>query len=179
MFQRYPHAGVGECGLDKARTKQASLAQQKEVFTAHLEVAVARNRPLSPHCVRQYGGLLEMLPAPEAGPPVILHAWAGPADMVKPFAARGAYFSVGCREVQRLSPEALQAIPRDRLLVETDDAPLLPAEEGASGGDSPPAHALPRCIAALAAKLGEAGVEALGRIAAANAARAFAAKARG
>ena len=52
---------------------------------------------------------------------MVVHAWAGPQDLLAAFAAANVYFSVGTRELARLPPADLRAIPAERLLIETDD----------------------------------------------------------
>ena len=58
-LQKYPGAGVGECGLDKAIVKQVPLQQQEEILRFHLQLAASYNRPITLHCV----GCWDRLPA--------------------------------------------------------------------------------------------------------------------
>lgn len=137
-----PRAHVGEIGLDSwmldraapddprlAGLRRAPLAEQIEVFTAQLALAAADNRAASIHCIDAWGALFDTLKdavRPDRG--FLLHAYSGPAEMIKPFAALGAYFSFNGsyldskRENQR---EVFRHVPADRLLVETD-APAMP-----------------------------------------------------
>ncbi|MFZ9682453.1 MAG: TatD family hydrolase [Cephaloticoccus sp.] len=137
-----PRAHVGEIGLDRwmldrarpddprlAGLRRAPLDEQIEVFTTQLALAAADNRAASIHCIDAWGVLFDTLrasPRPDRG--FLLHAYAGPAEMIKPFAELGAYFSFNGsyldskRENQR---EVFRDVPADRLLVETD-APAMP-----------------------------------------------------
>jgi TatD DNase family protein len=137
-----PAAGVGEIGLDRwivdgvrpddprvAGLRVAPLAEQTEVFAAQLALAAELNRPASIHCVQAFGAVLDVLragPRPARG--FLLHGYAGPPEMVKPFTDLGAYFSFN---IELLEPrrrhrlENFRVIPADRLLVETD-APTKP-----------------------------------------------------
>jgi TatD DNase family protein len=137
-----PRARVGEIGLDRwildsakpddprlAGLRRAPLAEQKEVFVWQLELAATHNLAASVHCIDAWGALLETLRnsrRPERG--FLLHAYAGPVEMIKAFADLGAYFSFNGafldskREAQR---NTFKSIPADRLLVETD-APAMP-----------------------------------------------------
>ncbi len=137
-----PRARVGEIGLDRwildsakpddprlAGLRRAPLAEQKEVFVWQLELAATHNLAASIHCIDAWGALLDTLRQsrrPERG--FLLHAYAGSAELVQPFADLGAYFSFNGafldskRESQR---NTFKAIPSDRLLVETD-APAMP-----------------------------------------------------
>jgi len=137
-----PAAGVGEIGLDRwiidsarpddprlAGLRRASLTEQIEVFTAQLELAAADNRPVTIHCLDAWGALWDIVRTaslPTRG--FLLHAYSGPAEMVRGFAERGAYFSFNSsfldpRKVRHR--DTFKTIPRDRVLVETD-APAMP-----------------------------------------------------
>lgn len=135
-------AKVGEIGLDRwmldraapddprlAGLRRAPLDEQTEVFAAQLRLAAAANRAASIHCIDAWGALLATLqhtPLPARG--FLLHAYAGPVEMVPAFADLGAYFSFNGsfldskRDRQRA---AFKSVPADRLLVETD-APAMP-----------------------------------------------------
>lgn len=137
-----PRARVGEIGLDRwildsakpddprlAGMRRAPLDEQKEVFVWQLELAASHNLAASVHCIDAWGALLDTLRQsrrPERG--FLLHAYAGSAELVQPFADLGAYFSFNGafldskRENQR---NTFKVIPPDRLLVETD-APAMP-----------------------------------------------------
>jgi TatD DNase family protein len=141
-----PNAAIGEIGLDRwildsARDddprltglSRAPLAEQIEVFRWQLDLAAARNRPASIHCLQAWGTLREQLaarPLPACG--FLLHGYGGPAELVEPFVALGAYFSfngafLGPRHAAKR--EVFRHIPPDRLLVETDaPAMSLPPE---------------------------------------------------
>lgn len=135
-------AGIGEIGLDRwiidgvrpddpriAGLRVAPLAEQSEVFAAQLALAAELDRAASIHCVQAFGALLDVLKAtlrPARG--FLLHGYGGPAEMVKPFADLGAYFSFNVELLQPRMKDRLanfKTIPADRLLVETD-APTKP-----------------------------------------------------
>ena len=135
-------AKVGEIGLDRwildrakpddprlAGLRRAPLDEQIEVFAVQLALAARDNRAASIHCIDAWGALFDTLrtgPLPARG--FLLHAYAGPPEMIKPFADLGAYFSFNGsyldpkRARQR---ETFRAVPPDRLLIETD-APAMP-----------------------------------------------------
>jgi TatD DNase family protein len=127
-----PAAAVGEIGLDRWKPG-LDYAGQEEALRVQLELAAARNRPASLHCLQAWGRLLELLhhgPRPECG--FLLHSYGGPAELIAPLARLGAYFGfpgyyLHARKVRQR--EVFLRVPPDRLLVETD-APdqLLPAE---------------------------------------------------
>ncbi|MCW5548124.1 MAG: TatD family hydrolase [Opitutaceae bacterium] len=137
-----PRAHVGEIGLDRwildrakpddprlTGLRRAPLDEQIDLFTAQLALAARDNRAASIHCIDAWGALFDTLRAaslPARG--FLLHAYAGPEEMIKPFADLGAYFSFNGsyldpkRAGQR---ETFRSVPPDRLLIETD-APAMP-----------------------------------------------------
>ncbi|MCC6414381.1 MAG: TatD family hydrolase [Opitutaceae bacterium] len=143
-----PRAHVGEIGLDRwmleraapndprlTGLRRAPLNEQIEVFSAQLALVAADNRVASIHCTDAWGALFDILRAaqlPARG--FLLHAYAGPSEMIKLFADLGAYFSfngsylISKRENQR---HAFKNVPADRLLIETDApaTPLPPSHE--------------------------------------------------
>ena len=152
-----PHAAIGEIGLDRwildsarpddrrlAGLRRAPLPEQAEVFLSQLALATVENRPVTIHCLQAYGLLDELLHThPVAARGFLLHAYAGPAEMIPRFTARGAYFSfngyylkdapraelkpnpIGLKPTKTTRMEVFKHVPIDRLLVETD-APAMP-----------------------------------------------------
>jgi TatD DNase family protein len=149
QLEAHPLAHVGEIGLDRwmidsvkpgdprlAGLRIAPMAEQHEAFTWQLALAAELNRVASIHCLQAFGPLLEDLiktPRPARG--FLLHAYSGPAEMIGPFAALGAYFSFNGNFLKHKSGsrspggysrlQDWKLIPADRLLVETD-APAMP-----------------------------------------------------
>lgn len=142
QLQADPRSVVGEIGIDRwiidrarpddpRRTgaKPGTFEEQIEVFAAQLGLAAELDRPATIHCLDAFGRLLEILKStklPARG--ILLHAYGGPAEMVKPFADLGAYFSFnGSFLAPRAAAkrEAFKLVPAEQLLVETD-APAMP-----------------------------------------------------
>lgn len=121
---------VGEIGLDRWKT-DANFDRQREIFRAQWREGARRGLPVTVHCLRAWGALAEEL---RALPPAdfLLHAYGGPAEMIREFAERGAYFSFSGaflsagRERKRA---AFLDVPRERLLVETDAPSMALAPE--------------------------------------------------
>jgi len=116
-------SAVGEIGLDRWK-QDLPYADQEKVFLDQWLLARKLNRPVSIHCLKAWGRLLELLkenPGPACG--FLLHSYGGPVEMVDAFAGLGAYFSFpgyyahSRKEKQR---DTFRQIPLDRLLIETD-----------------------------------------------------------
>jgi TatD DNase family protein len=158
-------SAIGEIGLDRWKP-DLPYENQEAVFTAQFHLAVHRNLPVSIHCLRAWGRLLELIqtnPRPARG--FLLHSFGGPAEMIPAFAKLGAYFSFPgyfLHERKLKQRETFRSIPADRLLVETD-APdqHLPPEKilhPLTGTDDKPLNQpanLPAVYAGLAEFLGE------------------------
>jgi TatD DNase family protein len=116
-------AAIGEIGLDRWK-HGLDPALQEEFFLAQLEIAAERNLPVSIHCLKAWGRLVELLSThkrPRCG--FLLHSYGGSAELVPQLTKLGAYFScpgyfLGTEK--RSKVEVFRAVPRDRLLIETD-----------------------------------------------------------
>ncbi|CAL5069514.1 unnamed protein product [Urochloa decumbens] len=131
FFTETPEAAVGEIGLDKgSHGKTIDFGEQVEVFQRQLELAKELERPVSVHCVRAFGDLLEILK--QSGPfpaGVLVHSYMGSAEMVSGLANIGCYFSLSGFLTGMKSTKAKQmpkSIPLDRILLETDAPDALP-----------------------------------------------------
>lgn len=164
-----PRAVMGEIGLDRA-LDPGTFAEQEAVFLAQIRLAAERRRPVSAHCRRAWGRLMELLDA-HGWPPdgIVLHSYSGGRDLVPALVRRGAFFSFSgavTHDNNRRGREAAAAVPADRLLVETDapdipaalpaDVPVLRGEDGRPLSE--PAHLL-QVAAAVAALRGVSPAE--------------------
>lgn len=148
-------SGVGEIGIDPLHDR-GTADLQHEVFVRQLDLARAGALPATIHCAGAWGRLLEILQrAPRPGR-FLLHAYGGPAELVKPLAAMGAWFSFGgaCLGPNRLKTRrALPAIPADRMLLETDSPGGHQGGEATAGRHVEPAE-LPDICREMARFLG-------------------------
>ncbi|WP_309398185.1 TatD family hydrolase [Cerasicoccus maritimus] len=132
FLTRFPHAAVGEVGLDRWIVDH-DLPRQQEAFRAQLKIAARDNSAVSIHCLQAWGPLLDTLQTaalPARG--FHLHGYGGSPEMVPTFAQLGAYFSFSAyvmHERKTKHRASLLATPPDRLLLETDCPDMLPPED--------------------------------------------------
>ncbi|XP_020572837.1 uncharacterized protein LOC110019500 [Phalaenopsis equestris] len=131
FFAMTPSAAVGEIGLDKgSHGRNIEFSQQVEVFRQQLELAKELERPVSIHCVRAFGELLEIMQSSGPFPAgVILHSFMGSAEMVPAFTKLGSYFSFSGFLTSMKSEKAkkmLKSVPIERILFESDAPDALP-----------------------------------------------------
>ena len=127
-----PDAVIGEIGLDRWIAGYDPDVQ-REVFTAQIALAAERDLPATIHCLRVWGPLWDLIRSglvPARG--FLLHAYGGPAEMIRGFVERGAYFSFNAyflHERKAAQRAVFQQIPIDRLLVETDAPDMRPPDD--------------------------------------------------
>ncbi len=124
--------GIGEIGLDQW-IKDYDLDRQQAAFRWQLAQATERNLPVSIHCLKAIGPLMETLrsdPLPKRG--FHLHAYNGPVELISELVELGAYFSFNLGQLKTgktKTPERICAVPAERLLIETDAPNMLPSAE--------------------------------------------------
>ncbi len=129
LLVQYPHAGVGEIGIDH-KIVERNDADQEAVFVSQLELAKRLKRPVSIHCRSAWGRLIELLD--EVGPlprGMLIHCFGGSAEVATELVKRGAYISFSgsiTRPNNRKAGPALMAVPDDRILIETDAPDIMP-----------------------------------------------------
>lgn len=108
-------AVVGEVGLDGSA--KVPLATQEAVFDVVIGALVDTPRIVSVHSYRATGQVLSTI---ERHQPkgVVLHWWLGTEEETSRAVSLGAYFSVNASQVSRWA--GFRAVPKDRLLTETD-----------------------------------------------------------
>ncbi len=121
-----PHA-IGELGLDGRGLEPGSpdrLASQERAFRAQLALSRELDLPLVLHVVRAHAQALRILKrdgVPHRGG--VVHSYSGSAELVADYLRLGLYISfagpVTYPEARRVHAAA-QAVPSERLLVETD-----------------------------------------------------------
>lgn len=117
---RHPQVlAIGETGMDRLRGPE--LGVQQQAFVRHLRLAQALDKPVVAHCVRTAQDLLAA--RHQAGlddVTLVIHGMRGNEHVARTLLDAGCYLSYGIR----YNLAALQAMPVDRLLIETDDGPV-------------------------------------------------------
>ena len=136
LFLRMLHSNnliaIGEIGLDRS-TQNATLETQLDAFRWQLDQAQIRNLPVSIHCNKAIGHLMNVLRTarlPERG--IHLHAYNGPVELVPELVRLGAFFSFNAGQLKpqnRKAIERVRNIPLERLLIETDAPNSIPSPE--------------------------------------------------
>jgi TatD DNase family protein len=171
---------VGECGLDgptgdpaagEGGPHPAPMARQLAVLAGHLAIARRLRLPVVLHSLRAADPMREILERDGVPAGGVLHSFSGRADQVPALAALGLHFSFAgpvTYEGARKPLAAARAVPRERLLVETDAPDQTPRPHR---GRNEPAY-LPLVVEALARALGMPVAE-VAELSAANARRLF------
>ena len=153
-------AAVGEVGLDAA-VEKPDMSEQEQMLRDQLAVAADMSRPVSLHCRRAWGRLVDLLKSirlPERG--VVIHSYSGSPDLVAELVRIGpVYFSFSgsiTRPSNRRGRASLPCVPADRLLIETD-APDIPPilDDGSESARPNEPSRLPIVAKAVATVLGE------------------------
>lgn len=128
---KLPHVvSVGECGLDFDRDFSPRPVQEK-CYKAHLELSIEVQKPLFLHersAFQRFNDVtneyLEKLPK------AVVHCFTGTLQEAKIYLDKGFYlgFTGAISDTKRFAQlqEAIQYIPLDRMLIETDAPFMLP-----------------------------------------------------
>jgi TatD DNase family protein len=124
-----PLSCCGEIGIDHA-CDPSTFAAQESVFIDQLTLAARLGRPVTLHCRKAFGRLLELLglhgKVHQGG---LVHSYSGPPDLVKPIVESGLSISFSGSLTFPNSKRAHASavvVPHDRLLVETDSPDIRP-----------------------------------------------------
>lgn len=126
---------IGEIGLDYYYDIPRDL--QKTVFAKQLELAAELDLPVNIHDREAHGDTLEMLK--KYKPKGILHCFSGSVEMAKEIVKLGMYIGIGgvvTFKNARKTVEVIEAIPLERLVLETDCPYLSPVPFRGKRSDS-------------------------------------------
>ena len=172
LLTGYPQASVGEIGIDHGLDEYDQVDQER-VFLSQLELARALGRPVTIHCRRAWGRLIELLDQFGKLPRgLLIHCFGGSPETAVELVKRGAYISFSgsiTRPNNKKAGPAIRAVPDERILIETDAPDILP--HGLDAEFNEPAY-LP-LVLAKAAELRGVSEEVLSEITLRNAVRFF------
>ena len=168
---------LGETGLDRY-WDFTPLPLQQDYLDRHLRLAQERDLPVILHCRDAAAELMPMLHEAAARGPLrgVLHAFSGDASLAAQCAALGLFLSFAGnvtytnRKFDTLRAAA-QAVPDDRLLMETDSPYLVPQVFRGKQKRNEPANIVH--TAAFLAELRGVSVEQLAALTTVNARRCF------
>ena len=110
---------IGETGMDTLRG--ADLDTQASVFDRHLQLAHSLGMPVVVHGVRTAQHILDVRrKAGFTDVPLAIHGFRANEHVAHVLLEAGCYLSFGTR----FNPASLRITPLDRLLIETDEAPV-------------------------------------------------------
>ena len=162
---------AGEIGLDYYYDLSPRDVQ-KRVLNEQLDLAAALNMPCVFHIRDAHGDMLDIFRARRQLPDGIIHCFSGSAETAREYLRMGFYISFAgpltFRNAVHLR-EACQAVPLDRLLIETDSPYLAP--EPVRGKRNNPANV--RYVCMKAAELHHMDADAMAEITAENAMRVY------
>lgn len=121
-------SGVGEIGLDYV-VEGADREMQKRVLEQQLDLALELNRPVSVHCRKGWGDLVELLERKPRELRGLIHNFSGSAEIAARLTGMGFYLSFGgmlTRSRNRRGRESLRNTEMSRILIETDSPDLAP-----------------------------------------------------
>ena len=111
---------IGETGFDKLKGPQFQV--QLFVFKTLARISQEQNLPLIIHNVRSSSELIALKHQLKADNPWVIHGFRGKRELAKDLIRHGFYLSFGIH----YQAAALEAVPLDRLFLETDtsDTPI-------------------------------------------------------
>ena len=126
LAQHKKCVAIGEIGLDYY-WEPDKKNEQKQIFISQIELAKKLDLPIIVHDREAHADTLQILK--EYRPKGVVHCYSGSPEMANEIIKIGMYIGVGgvvtFKNAKRL-PEVVEAIPEDRLLIETDAPYLAP-----------------------------------------------------
>lgn len=112
---------IGEAGLDALRGPEMST--QQRLLRKQVMLSEQIGKPLILHIVRAWSELLQLRAELRPSQPWIIHGFRGKPALMNQLLAPGSnqiYLSFG----EKFNPASVEAVPSDRLLIESDESPL-------------------------------------------------------
>lgn len=122
VSKKHTVLAIGEIGLDKM--KGGEWSKQRSVFKQQVEWAKEIQKPIVIHCVKAFDEILAILKHTNFEQAVIFHGFYGSKEQAIQLSNKGYYLSFGVElfKGNKKAIGALQQIPLNRLLLETDSA---------------------------------------------------------
>jgi TatD DNase family protein len=159
LLETFPHAGIGECGID-SWIDSPPMDIQKPVFLEHLRLARETGRTPTIHCLKAWGVLFDCLDRENPPARFLMHSYGGSIETARSLLPAGAYFSFSgyfLHERKRNILGVFRELQPDRILLETDAPDMIAPDTHIThrlpNGSNHPAN-LPATGIALAAELG-------------------------
>ena len=114
---------IGETGLDQSeRGRRTPLERQRELLEVHLRVANDLELPFVLHCVKAHEPMLEVLSQTTLRKGGMVHSFSGSQKVAKQLLDNGLHLSFSCAALRFSNKKnaAIEVVPDDRLLIETD-----------------------------------------------------------
>lgn len=110
-------AAIGECGIDMLRG--GPLFRQLLVMKRHVELSEAAGKPLVIHCVRAHDAVIGLKREMKPRQNWAVHGFRGKPSVMRMLADAGIWLSFGVAN----NPESVKAVPKEKMLAETDESP--------------------------------------------------------
>ena len=138
LAQHKKVVAIGEIGLDYYWKDNAPKAFQEKVFRWQIELALELDLPIIVHDREAHGDTMRILwDYPEARG--VIHCFSGSPEMAAEFVKRGWYIGFDgpiTYKNNAKAPEVVDAVPLDRIVVETDAPYLTPVPFRGKRNDS-------------------------------------------
>ena len=145
---------LGETGLDYYRTGEDGRAAQQRSFESHISIAKELGLALQIHDRDAHREVVETLLRVGAPERTVFHCFSGDEELARIIAENGWYASFAGTVTFKNAPvlrDALEAMPRQLILIETDAPYLTPVP---FRGRPNSAYLIPYTLRAMAAHLG-------------------------
>lgn len=121
--------GIGETGLDFFRTEESLQERQRYSFRRHIDIAKRKKKALIIHDRDAHRAVLDVLEEEGAPETTIFHCYSGDVEMARECVAKEYFLSFAGTLTFKNAPhlrEAIQVVPKELLLAETDSPFLAP-----------------------------------------------------
>ena len=128
LCQQEEVSAIGETGLDYFY-KHSAPAQQREAFQKHCRLAKRLKKPLVVHMREAHEDCLQILQEEEVGSQALIHCFTGDSRQAEDYLQLGCSLSISgivTYASAKALRKAVQGIPDERLLLETDSPYLAP-----------------------------------------------------